>query len=221
MTDRLISERLKKIPEGFSRTDVQLAVVPVLTAVTSYHNYLEQARQVSKICLPVPPVSAPAGSWSSLLHSFTFASAEGAGSVPWDWSHSPLCQTVCRGPCNVHGGDAWYHDQASPILNCQTHPHLCNCCHGIAHARVPLQWATNVVISNLFLKFCLYQTLLRLLLMKVFMSAFVGCVNSPGAPASSVRQFCSRAVCQRVCHLPPLYQPFQVSACTLQVCIPK
>ncbi|KAJ3614881.1 hypothetical protein NHX12_018450, partial [Muraenolepis orangiensis] len=45
VTDRLISERLKKTPEGFSRTDVQLAVVPVLTAVTSYHNYLEQPRQ--------------------------------------------------------------------------------------------------------------------------------------------------------------------------------
>uniref|UniRef100_A0A3Q3GMH6 TSC complex subunit 2 n=1 Tax=Kryptolebias marmoratus TaxID=37003 RepID=A0A3Q3GMH6_KRYMA len=34
-----------EIPEGFSRTDVQLAVVPVLTAITSYHNYLEQSRQ--------------------------------------------------------------------------------------------------------------------------------------------------------------------------------
>ncbi|CAJ1052643.1 tuberin [Xyrichtys novacula] len=45
VTDRLISERLKKPPEGFSRTDVQLAVVPVLTAITSYHNYLEQSRQ--------------------------------------------------------------------------------------------------------------------------------------------------------------------------------
>uniref|UniRef100_A0A8C5E2T3 Tuberin-like n=1 Tax=Gouania willdenowi TaxID=441366 RepID=A0A8C5E2T3_GOUWI len=42
---RLISERLKKTPEGFSRTDVQLAVVPVLTAITSYHSYLEQSRQ--------------------------------------------------------------------------------------------------------------------------------------------------------------------------------
>uniref|UniRef100_A0A672J6T2 Tuberin n=1 Tax=Salarias fasciatus TaxID=181472 RepID=A0A672J6T2_SALFA len=38
-------QRLKKTPEGFSRTDVQLAVVPVLTAITSYHNYLEQSRQ--------------------------------------------------------------------------------------------------------------------------------------------------------------------------------
>ncbi|XP_068448418.1 tuberin isoform X1 [Clinocottus analis] len=45
VTDRLISERLKKTPDGFSRTDVQLAVVPVLTTITSYHNYLEQARQ--------------------------------------------------------------------------------------------------------------------------------------------------------------------------------
>ncbi|XP_061536616.1 tuberin isoform X4 [Phycodurus eques] len=45
VTDRLISERLKKTPEGFSRTDVQLAVVPVLTAITSYHTYLEQSRQ--------------------------------------------------------------------------------------------------------------------------------------------------------------------------------
>uniref|UniRef100_A0A3Q2DLK3 Tuberin n=1 Tax=Cyprinodon variegatus TaxID=28743 RepID=A0A3Q2DLK3_CYPVA len=41
----MISERLKKMPEGFSRTDVQLAVVPVLTAITSYHSYLEQSRQ--------------------------------------------------------------------------------------------------------------------------------------------------------------------------------
>ncbi|KAM4604162.1 tuberin isoform 5-T6 [Polymixia lowei] len=45
VTDRLISERLKKTPDGFARTDVQLAVVPVLTAITSYHNYLEQSRQ--------------------------------------------------------------------------------------------------------------------------------------------------------------------------------
>ncbi len=44
--DRLISERLKKTPDGFSLTDVQLAVVPVLTAVTSYHSHLEQTRQV-------------------------------------------------------------------------------------------------------------------------------------------------------------------------------
>ncbi|GAA6078674.1 tuberin isoform X1, partial [Tachysurus ichikawai] len=45
VTDRLISERLKRTPDGFSRTEVQLAVVPVLTALTSYHSYLEQSRQ--------------------------------------------------------------------------------------------------------------------------------------------------------------------------------
>ncbi|XP_031419844.1 tuberin isoform X1 [Clupea harengus] len=45
VTDRMIAERLKKTPDGFARTDVQLAVVPVLTALTSYHNYLEQPRQ--------------------------------------------------------------------------------------------------------------------------------------------------------------------------------
>uniref|UniRef100_A0A673G1W9 Tuberin n=1 Tax=Sinocyclocheilus rhinocerous TaxID=307959 RepID=A0A673G1W9_9TELE len=45
VTDRLISERLKKTPDGFSLTDVQLAAVPVLTALTSYHSYLEQSRQ--------------------------------------------------------------------------------------------------------------------------------------------------------------------------------
>uniref|UniRef100_A0A8C9SA23 Tuberin n=1 Tax=Scleropages formosus TaxID=113540 RepID=A0A8C9SA23_SCLFO len=45
VTDRLISERLRKTPDGFSRTDVQLAVVPVLTALVSYHNFLEQSRQ--------------------------------------------------------------------------------------------------------------------------------------------------------------------------------
>uniref|UniRef100_A0A8B9HQJ6 Tuberin n=1 Tax=Astyanax mexicanus TaxID=7994 RepID=A0A8B9HQJ6_ASTMX len=41
----LCSMRLKRTPDGFSRTDVQLAVVPVLTALTSYHSYLEQSRQ--------------------------------------------------------------------------------------------------------------------------------------------------------------------------------
>nr|XP_055060259.1 tuberin isoform X3 [Misgurnus anguillicaudatus] len=45
VTDRLISERLRKAPDGFSITDVQLAVVPVLTALTSYHSYLEPSRQ--------------------------------------------------------------------------------------------------------------------------------------------------------------------------------
>uniref|UniRef100_A0A3B4TCB4 Tuberin n=1 Tax=Seriola dumerili TaxID=41447 RepID=A0A3B4TCB4_SERDU len=45
MVPQTKTHRLKKTPEGFSRTDVQLAVVPVLTAITSYHNYLEQSRQ--------------------------------------------------------------------------------------------------------------------------------------------------------------------------------
>lgn len=45
VTDRIILERLKKTPDGFSLTDVQLAVVPVLTAITSYHSYLDQLRQ--------------------------------------------------------------------------------------------------------------------------------------------------------------------------------
>ncbi|KAJ8283454.1 hypothetical protein COCON_G00023040 [Conger conger] len=45
VTDRQISERLRKTPDGFARMDVQLAVVPVLTALTSYHSYLEQPRQ--------------------------------------------------------------------------------------------------------------------------------------------------------------------------------
>uniref|UniRef100_A0A673G8A5 Tuberin n=1 Tax=Sinocyclocheilus rhinocerous TaxID=307959 RepID=A0A673G8A5_9TELE len=39
------TSRLKKTPDGFSLTDVQLAAVPVLTALTSYHSYLEQSRQ--------------------------------------------------------------------------------------------------------------------------------------------------------------------------------
>lgn len=34
------------MPEGFSRTDLHLAVVPVLTALISYHNYLDKAKQV-------------------------------------------------------------------------------------------------------------------------------------------------------------------------------
>ncbi|XP_066516899.1 tuberin isoform X2 [Hoplias malabaricus] len=41
----MVSDRLKRTPEGFSRNDVQLAVVPVLTALTSYHSYLEQSRK--------------------------------------------------------------------------------------------------------------------------------------------------------------------------------
>ncbi|XP_037363679.1 tuberin isoform X2 [Talpa occidentalis] len=38
-------ERLRGTPEGFSRTDLHLAVVPVLTALISYHGYLDKARQ--------------------------------------------------------------------------------------------------------------------------------------------------------------------------------
>ncbi|XP_023620236.1 tuberin isoform X4 [Myotis lucifugus] len=38
-------ERLRGTPEGFSRTDLHLAVVPVLTALISYHNYLDKAKQ--------------------------------------------------------------------------------------------------------------------------------------------------------------------------------
>ncbi|KAL2087013.1 hypothetical protein ACEWY4_018072 [Coilia grayii] len=45
VTDRMIGERWKRAPDGFARTDVQLAVVPVLTALTSYHSDLEQPRQ--------------------------------------------------------------------------------------------------------------------------------------------------------------------------------
>ncbi|XP_072125169.1 tuberin isoform X4 [Mobula birostris] len=45
VTDRQLPERLKNVPEGFSRTDVQLVVVPVLTVITSYHVYLDQTKQ--------------------------------------------------------------------------------------------------------------------------------------------------------------------------------
>ncbi|XP_038677009.1 tuberin isoform X4 [Scyliorhinus canicula] len=45
VTDRQLAERLRNTPDGFSRTDVQLAVVPVLTVITSYHIYLDQPRQ--------------------------------------------------------------------------------------------------------------------------------------------------------------------------------
>ncbi|XP_020024959.1 tuberin isoform X13 [Castor canadensis] len=38
-------ERLRGTPEGFSRTDLHLAVVPVLTALISYHNYLDKTKQ--------------------------------------------------------------------------------------------------------------------------------------------------------------------------------
>ncbi|XP_027626788.1 tuberin [Tupaia chinensis] len=38
-------ERLRGTPEGFSRTDLHLAVVPVLTALISYHSYLDKTKQ--------------------------------------------------------------------------------------------------------------------------------------------------------------------------------
>ncbi|KAL0617258.1 Tuberin, partial [Plecturocebus cupreus] len=38
-------ERLRGAPEGFSRTDLHLAVVPVLTALISYHSYLDKTKQ--------------------------------------------------------------------------------------------------------------------------------------------------------------------------------
>ncbi|XP_053326984.1 tuberin isoform X2 [Spea bombifrons] len=45
LTDRNASDRLHNTPEGFSRTDLQLAVVPVLTALTSYHPNLDTLKQ--------------------------------------------------------------------------------------------------------------------------------------------------------------------------------
>ncbi|CAH2307446.1 tuberin isoform X1 [Pelobates cultripes] len=45
LSDRTASDRLYNTPDGFSRTDLQLAVVPVLTALTSYHPYLDIAKQ--------------------------------------------------------------------------------------------------------------------------------------------------------------------------------
>ncbi|KAH0631742.1 hypothetical protein JD844_019499 [Phrynosoma platyrhinos] len=40
-----MTERLRGIPEGLSRNDLHLAVVPVLTALISYHSYLDKAKQ--------------------------------------------------------------------------------------------------------------------------------------------------------------------------------
>uniref|UniRef100_A0A8C5QM62 TSC complex subunit 2 n=1 Tax=Leptobrachium leishanense TaxID=445787 RepID=A0A8C5QM62_9ANUR len=45
LSDRKASDRLYNTPDGFSRTDLQLAVVPVLTALTSYHPYLDLLKQ--------------------------------------------------------------------------------------------------------------------------------------------------------------------------------
>ncbi|NWU96858.1 TSC2 protein, partial [Upupa epops] len=45
LTDKKMPDRLHGTPEGFSRTDLHLAVVPVLTALISYHNYLDKVKQ--------------------------------------------------------------------------------------------------------------------------------------------------------------------------------
>uniref|UniRef100_A0A803TIE3 TSC complex subunit 2 n=1 Tax=Anolis carolinensis TaxID=28377 RepID=A0A803TIE3_ANOCA len=45
LTDKKMTERLKGIPEGLSRNDLHLAVVPVLTALISYHSYLDKTKQ--------------------------------------------------------------------------------------------------------------------------------------------------------------------------------
>ncbi|XP_073414499.1 tuberin isoform X4 [Dendrobates tinctorius] len=52
LSDRSASDRLYNTPDGFSRTDLQLAVVPVLTALTSYHPYLDINKQKEMVrCL--------------------------------------------------------------------------------------------------------------------------------------------------------------------------
>ncbi|XP_072455631.1 tuberin isoform X7 [Notamacropus eugenii] len=45
LSDKKTPERLCGTPDGFSRTDLHLAVVPVLTALISYHNYLDKTKQ--------------------------------------------------------------------------------------------------------------------------------------------------------------------------------
>ncbi|XP_044308541.1 tuberin isoform X2 [Varanus komodoensis] len=45
LTDKKMTERLRGIPEGLSRNDLHLAVVPVLTALISYHSYLDKTKQ--------------------------------------------------------------------------------------------------------------------------------------------------------------------------------
>ncbi|XP_062999155.1 tuberin isoform X2 [Elgaria multicarinata webbii] len=45
LTDKKMTERLRGIPEGLSRNDLHLAVVPVLTALISYHSYLDKSKQ--------------------------------------------------------------------------------------------------------------------------------------------------------------------------------
>ncbi|XP_066496483.1 tuberin isoform X3 [Tiliqua scincoides] len=45
LTDKKMTEGLWGTPDGFSRNDLHLAVVPVLTALISYHNYLDKTKQ--------------------------------------------------------------------------------------------------------------------------------------------------------------------------------
>ncbi|XP_056661578.1 tuberin isoform X12 [Monodelphis domestica] len=45
LSDKKTPERLSGTPDAFSRTDLHLAVVPVLTALISYHNYLDKTKQ--------------------------------------------------------------------------------------------------------------------------------------------------------------------------------
>lgn len=41
-----MTERLRDVSEGLSRNDLHQAVVPVLTALISYHSYLDKTKQV-------------------------------------------------------------------------------------------------------------------------------------------------------------------------------
>ncbi|XP_063171223.1 tuberin isoform X2 [Candoia aspera] len=45
LTDKKVTERLRDASEGLSRNDLHPAVVPVLTALISYHNYLDKTKQ--------------------------------------------------------------------------------------------------------------------------------------------------------------------------------
>ncbi|KAM6424525.1 tuberin isoform 2-T2 [Liasis olivaceus] len=45
LTDKKMTERLRDVSEGLSRNDLHPAVVPVLTALISYHSYLDKTKQ--------------------------------------------------------------------------------------------------------------------------------------------------------------------------------
>ncbi|KAM3826912.1 tuberin isoform 3-T3 [Vipera latastei] len=45
LTDKKMTERLRDVSEGLSRNDLHQAVVPVLTALISYHSYLDKTKQ--------------------------------------------------------------------------------------------------------------------------------------------------------------------------------